>query len=451
MPNLTQIELPSGSTYDLVDQGARDLIAAINNWEYVVLSSSSSASEIPAGVVIGSTTGTLAASADTMYKIYLVPAQTAQTNDAYDEYITVDKGSGSPRYVWEVMGQISLPDMSNYVKNKSGHSGGTAGDLAYKDTASGSGTVAVPKTFTTTITPAAKNVSVTGTTTGSVSETKSTVTVSKASSGTATYTPQGSNADSSVTGSCTVTAKGSISVGTGTANYTPAGSNAASAVSGSCSVTPTGSISTGSGTANYTPGGTVGTPTISVKTAGATTTIKNPTSKTVVTDMSVADPSATTATGELVYCSVSGTKLSLKKFVETTGDSITTENKTVKTGDAAYQSTQPSWTGTGVELKFTGSSSSGTISGTAEAQTFTGTGAQLKFTGSSASGTISGTAAGQTFTGTGARLVTDSEVLTGASFSGASMTSSGSYTPAAGTASTTIATTENKTVSVTVS
>ena len=113
MPNLTQIELPSGSTYDLVDQGARDLIAAINNWKYVVLSSSSSASEIPAGVVIGSTTGTLAASADTMYKIYLVPAQTAQTNDAYDEYITVDKGSGSPRYIWEVMGQISLPDMSD--------------------------------------------------------------------------------------------------------------------------------------------------------------------------------------------------------------------------------------------------------------------------------------------------------------------------------------------------
>ena len=389
-PYLTQVELPSGSVYDLVDQGARDLIDAINNWEYVVCSS---AANTPKDVtwISGSTTitGTLVASADTMYKIYLVPS-TSDTGDIYAEYITVNP-SGTT-YNWEKFGNTKLPDMNDYLKNKTGHSGGTAGDLAYKDSASGSGTVAVPKTFTTTITPAAKNVSVSGTTTGSVSVTKSAVTVSKASSGTATYTP--------------------------------AGTNATSSVSGTCSVTPSGSISKGTGTANYTPEGTVAAPTISVATAGSTTTIKNPTSKTVVTDMSVADPSSTTATGELVYCSVSGTKLSLKKFVETTGASITTSNVTVKNGDASYSASAPA---------------------------FTGTGAELKFTGSASSGTISGTAAAQKFTGTGARLVTDSEVATDASFTGASMTSTGSYTPAAGTASTTIATTENKTVSVTVS
>ena len=390
MANLTQIELPSGSVYDLVDQGARDLIDAINNWEYVVCTS---AANTPKDVqwVSGSTTitGTLVAASTTMYKIYLVPSSNG-TNDIYDEYVTVNP-SGTT-YKWEMFGNTALPDMTQYVKNKSGHSGGTAGDLAYKDSASGSGTVAVPKTFTTTITPAAKDVSVSGTTTGSVSVTKSAVTVSKASSGTATYTPAGTNGTSSVTGSCTVT--------------------------------PSGTISKGTGTANYTPEGTVAAPTISVATAGSTTTIKNPTSKTVVTDMSVADPSSTTATGELVYCSVSGTKLSLKKFVETTGASITTSNVTVKNGDASYSASAPA---------------------------FTGTGAELKFTGSSSSGTISGTAAAQKFTGTGARLVTDSEVATDASFTGASMTSTGSYTPAAGTASTTIATTENKTVSVTVS
>lgn len=389
-PYLTQVELPSGSVYDLVDQGARDLIDAINNWEYVVCSS---AANTPKDVTwtSGSTTitGTLVASADTMYKIYLVPS-TNGTNDIYDEYVTVNP-SGTT-YKWEMFGNTALPDMTQYLKNKSGHSGGTAGDLAYKDSASGSGTVAVPKTFTTTITPAAKSVSVSGTTTGSVSVTKSAVTVSKASSGTATYTP--------------------------------AGTNASSTVSGTCSVTPSGSISKGTGTANYTPEGTVAAPTISVATAGSTTTIKNPTSKTVVTDMSVADPSSTTATGELVYCSVSGTKLSLKKFVETTGASIKTSNVTVKNGDASYSASAPA---------------------------FTGTGAELKFTGSASSGTISGTAAAQKFTGTGARLVTDSEVATDASFTGASMTSTGSYTPAAGTASTTVATTENKTVSVTVS
>ena len=390
MANLTQIELPSGSVYDLVDQGARDLIDAINNWEYVVCTT---AANTPKDVqwTSGSTTitGTLVAASTTMYKIYLVPS-TNGTNDIYDEYVTVNP-SGTT-YKWEMFGNTALPDMTQYLKNKSGHSGGTAGDLAYKDSASGSGTVAVPKTFTTTITPAAKEVSVSGTTTGSVSVTKSAVTVSKASSGTVTYTP--------------------------------AGTNASSSVSGTCSVTPSGSISKGTGTANYVPEGTVAAPTISVATAGSTTTIKNPTSKTVVTDMSVADPSSTTATGELVYCSVSGTKLSLKKFVETTGASISTSNVTVKNGDASYSASAPA---------------------------FTGTGAELKFTGSASSGTISGTAAAQTFTGTGARLVTDSEVATGASFTGASMTSTGSYTPAAGTASTTVATTETKTVSVTVS
>lgn len=383
MANLTQIELPSGSVYDIVDQGARDLIDALNSFEYVV---SSTAADTPQGVKWGSITGTLVPSESTMYKIYLVPADEA-TDDSYAEYITVKKGSGaSATYQWEKFGNVSLPDMSNYVSKAE------AGALAYKDTASGSGTIAVPKTFTTIITPAAKDVSVTGTTAGTVNVTKNTVTISKAASGTATYTPEGSNASSSV--------------------------------SGTCSVTPSGTISKGTGTANYTPEGSVAAPTISVATAGSTTTIKNPTSKTVVTDMSVANPSSTTATGELVYCSVSGTKLSFKKFVETTGDSITTANVTVKNGDASYSATAPK---------------------------FTGTGAELKFTGSDSRGTIAGTAAAQTFTGTGARLVTDSEVATDASFTGASMKSTGSYTPAAGSASTTVTATEDKTVSITVS
>jgi hypothetical protein len=164
-------------------------------------------------------------------------------------------------------------------------------------------------------------------------------------------------------------------VDTGTVTLTPSGSNASSAVSGSCAVTPSGTISVGTGTANYTPEGSVSAPAITIASggAGATTTIKNPTKKTVVTDMSVAAPSSTSATGELVYCSVSSETLTLSKFVETTGDSITTENVTVKTGDATYEATSPSFIGTGAELKFTGSSSSGTINGTAAAQTFTGT------------------------------------------------------------------------------
>ena len=384
MPNpyLTQIELPSGSVYDLHDSR----VDSLNNWEYVVCTDASNTPKDVTWDSGGTTiTGTLVASADTMYKIYLVP-DTNGTNDTFDEYITVNP-SGST-YQWEMFGNTKLPDMNQYVKNKSGHSGGTAGDLAYKDSASGS--VTVPKTYTSsttvsTATTSAESVSVSGTTTGSVSLTTSTVDVKPNSTGTAAN------------------------------KYTPAGTNASSSVSGSCTVTPGGSISVGSGTANYTPAGS-----ITVATAGGTTTIKNPTSKTVVTDMSVSAPSATTATGELVYCEVSGTKLSLKKFVETTGASISTSNVTVKNGDASYL-----FSGTGAELKFTGSSSTGTISGTADAQTFTGTDTYLK---------------------------TAVQVGTAASFTGASMTSTGSVNVPAtysATTTTTTNTTESKTVTVT--
>ena len=268
-PTLTQIELPSGSIYDLVDQGARDLIAAINQWEYLVCTN---AANTPYGVTweSGGTTitGTLVASDSTMYIIYLVPTSGGVGSDGYKEYITVKTGASAPyTYSWEMLGTIVAPDLTNYIQHKSSsYYGQNAGELAYKDSASGF--VTVPKTYTSsttvsTATTESKSVSVSGTTAGSVSETKATVTVSKASSGTATYTPAGTNAASSVSGSCTVTPSGTISVGTGTANYTPAGS-------------------------------------IAVSSAGSTTTIKNPTSKTVVTDMSVAAPSSTAATGELV-------------------------------------------------------------------------------------------------------------------------------------------------------
>lgn len=134
MAVITQIQMPSGTTYDIQDQGARDLIAAINNWSYVVCTS---AADTPKDVTwtSGSTTitGTLVASSSTMYKIYLVPS-TNGTNDVYDEYITINP-SGST-YKWEMFGNTKLPDMNDYLKNKSGHSGETAGDYAYANSAS---------------------------------------------------------------------------------------------------------------------------------------------------------------------------------------------------------------------------------------------------------------------------------------------------------------------------
>ena len=362
-PILTQIELPSGSVYDIHDSR----VDSLNNWEYVVCTN---AANTPYGVTwtSGSTTitGTLVASADTMYKIYLVP-DTNGTNDIYDEYITVNP-SGST-YQWELFGNTKLPDMNQYVKNKTGHSGGTAGDLAYKDSASGS--VTVPKTYTTSVsTNTTSNVNISG-------------------EGVRLQTDSNVMTGASFSGSSM----------TSTGNFTPSGS-----------------ISVGTGTANYTPGGSISTPTISLD-ANGTTTIKNPTSKTVVTDMDVAAPSATTATGELVYCEVSGTKLTLKKFVETTGASISTSNVSVVKGAATWSSTQPSFTGEGAELKFTGTQGSVSVSGTTTGSV---TPTSSKVTVSPAS---SGTA---TYTPTGTVAV-----------------------PATYTATTTTNTTESKTVTVT--
>jgi hypothetical protein len=233
---------------------------------------------------------------------------------------------------------------------------------------------------------------------GSVSFTNGnkTATVSAAASGEATYTPAGSVSKPTFSGTAATISS--------SATYTPAGSVSLTKTNKTTTVSPA-----SSGTATYTPGGTVGTPTISVKTAGSTTTIKNPTSKTVVTDMSVATPAATQATGELLYYSIDGETLTLKKIVETTGDSITTSNVTVKNGDAAYQSTQPTWTGTGVRLV------TGNIS-TADSASFSGTEATIS---SSASYTPAGGVSQPTFTGTCARLVTGNiSVPTSASFSG---------------------------------
>lgn len=421
-PYLDQIELPSGNTYDLVDSGARDLIAAINNWEYVVCTSAANTPKDVTWDDGGTTiTGTLVAASTTMYKIYLVPSING-TSDIYDEYVTVNP-SGST-YTWEMFGNTKLPDMTQYVKNKSGHSGGTAGELGYKDTASGSTTVAVPKTYTTTFTGKEKSVSVSGTPDGSVSS---------SFTGSDTYFKTASEVatGASFTGS-SMTSSG---------KFTPSGSVSLTNSNQSTTVTPA-----ESGTSTYTPSGSVAAPTISVVSAGATTSINNPTKKTVVTDMSVANPSSTTATGELVYCSVSGTKLSLKKFVETTGDSISTTATTVKTGDASYSASAPAFTGTGVRLV------TGNISVPSSAS-FSGTEGNVSVSGTT-TGSVNVTKGtvevAPSATGTAANKYTPGGSVS-SSFTGTAMTSTGTYTPEATSVSTTTATTEDKTVTITVS
>lgn len=243
------------------------------------------------------------------------------------------------------------------------------GDLARKNSASGNytpaGDVSKP-TFT------GSNSTFTGThkATGAVTVTtksteNKTTTVSAASSGTATYTPDGSVSAPSFTGS-------------------------------ESTVAITSETST---TGNYQPAGSVSTPTISVKTAGSTTSVYS------ITDVGTLPEFTATVSDETLTLSFSQGSLPTKGSAQT-----------VKTGDAAYQSSQPSFTGTKVNL-----SGTTTASGSVSAPSFTGTGVRLvtgniavpsaydaTFVGNSDSVSVSGTPNGDvskpSFTGTAATI-----------------------------------------------
>ena len=129
-------------------------------------------------------------------------------------------------------------------------------------------------------------------------------------------------------------------------------------------------------TKSYTPAGTVAAPTISLATAGSTTSINNPTSKTVVTNVGTSAPSSTAASGALTYCSYDSTTecMTFSQITKTTGASITTSATTVKTGDASYSASAPAFTGTDVylyadDVQTTAGTAPVTVSGTVSGNT----------------------------------------------------------------------------------
>lgn len=153
-----------------------------------------------------------------------------------------------------------------------------------------------------------------------------------------------------------------------TGTFTPAGNVALTNSTQAATVS-----AAASGSATYTPAGSVSAPTISVSTAGATASINNPSSVTVAKTVTAAAPGATAPDNNITYYSVSNETLSLYQLGYTTGDSITTSNVTVKTGDAAYSASAPTFTGTGARLvtedisiptsaNFTGTSGNVTVS-----------------------------------------------------------------------------------------
>lgn len=268
MADISQIKLPDGTTYNIKDANARDRIAALE-----------------------------------AFTTYLGVTTTALTDGATTNPITINGNSvtaesgnivlyGNKEFIFDGTHWNEFGDLS------------ALGDLAYKNTASGSfkpsGTVSQP-TFT-----------------------------GDTMSSTGSFTPAGS-------------------ISLGTTNKTAAVSPASS------------------GTATYTPAGSVAAPTISVATAGSTTTVNS-----------------ITAVGTLPTYTVSGEVLTLTQGTLPTKGS----NTTVKTGDASYSASAPAFTGTAVRLV------TGNIS-VPNSATFTGTAGSV-----SVSGTPSGTVSQPTFTGT---------------------------------------------------
>ena len=211
---ISQVTLPgSGGTYSIKDASAWTAIGSL--WSVI----NQGALEL---VVLKSGEQLPTASESTKGKIYLKPDTThnPSTNDVYDEYVTVDKGSGTnPRYVWEKSGNTDV-NLSNYSLKSHTHTvtfNIGVGSHSYTP----EGTLSTPefkgKAFTSTGRYTPKGTVTTATTVGK------SATVSAAASGAITYTPDGSISQPTFTGT-----EGNVSV-SGTVNNVTSSGTATSA------------------------------------------------------------------------------------------------------------------------------------------------------------------------------------------------------------------------------
>lgn len=328
MAEISKITLLNGTTYDLKDAQARADIEAIE-------------AAISGGVTFMGETTTALSDGSTVTSIII----NGSTVTAVKGYLVVYQ---SKEFVFDGTKWIEMGDLS------------LIGDLGWKDSASGN------------FTPA-----------GSVSQ--PTFSGNELTS-TGTFTANGN-----------VTLNSAASTSTGAVSYisaigTKSFSGTAATIKPKVTAAGTVAISKGTGTANYTPEGSVAAPTISVKTAGSTTTVNS------ITAVGTLPTMTTTVANETLTIGFDQGTLPTKGA-----------NQTVKTGDAAYQASAPAFTGTGAELKatFTGTEVEGTASYTpAGSVTVNSTTSYLTgtFSGTqgnvSVKGTPSGTVSKPTFTGT---------------------------------------------------
>lgn len=408
MPDISKITMPSGTVYDIKDAYARTVIAG--------------------GMSFIGVTTTALTDGSTTNPITIDGASVTAQNGNVTVY-------GNAEFVWvEPTGEngrwAKFGDESNL------------GDLAYKDSASGTFTPSgsVSGSFTGTpvrlvtdditthtgasLTTSNKSVSVSGTATGTVSQPTFTGTGVRLVTGNISVP-----SSASFTGN-EMTSTGSISVN----NYS-LGSAEEITIEVESREPSVGE------TANYTPSGSVSAPVISKFSSGSTTTIKNPTSTTKVASVVTANAGSTAPSNPLTYAEVSGETLILNQIGYTTGNTITTSNVTVKTGDASYTASAPTFTGTGRMLEV--SVPQDTLMAVPVTKDITVTGTptgSVSFTNTNKTATVSATSGTATYTPSG--------TVSQPTFSGTSFTSTGTLTDYATGVSLTGASTAKHPVSV---
>lgn len=344
MANISQITLPSGSTYDIKDATARADILTLQN----------------------SITG----------GIHYIGVTTSNISDG-DSTNPISIGG---KNVTAVAGDLVIKGDLEFIwggTTPAWHEFGSTGSLkalAFKDSASGSytpaGTVSKP-TFSGT---KASGLKVSG---------------ADATGTNITYTPKGSVSQpifegTAGTASATYTPAGSVTVKAGgNTSYTPAGTVSQPTFKGTAATI---AVSGGTGTATYTPTGSVSKPDITV--TPSTTTVNS------ITGVGTLPSLTTSVSDENLTISFSQGTLPTKG-----GDT------SVMTSATAALASAPSFTGNGTRLTASytpaGSVTQPTFSGTAAVLTgsFSGTEATI-----SSSYTPAGTVSQPSFTGNGAKL-----------------------------------------------
>ena len=343
MPDISQLTLPSGSTYNIKDAAARQDIIDIK-------------SSIGSGVRYIGVTTTVITDGSVVSPIIIEGQSVEQKSGDLVFYLKKE-------FIWNGSKWTEFGDMGDLKA------------LAFKDSASGTftpaGQVSKP-TFTGT----SGQVSVKGTPTGSV--------VIGSGTGTANYVPEGQVSKPTFTGVKTTYSgmfkpSGTVSQPTFTGETTTSTGN----------FTPHGSVDivVGNGEANYTPEGTISAPTVSV--VPSTGTVNS------ITDVGTLPAfTATVANENLTFSWSAGT-------LPTKGT-----DTSVVTGITSATASAPSFTGTPVELTgdFVGSqgvvSVTGQPQGSVSAPTFTGIEGSF-----SVSGTPEGEVSKPSFTGEGVELI----------------------------------------------